>query len=98
MFRTKFEEIEKARILLELPVTASMNQIRNNFKRLIKKWHPDICKENKEYCREMTENLVKAYRTIMDYCREYRYSFEKQEVEHHQSYQEWWNKQFGDLK
>jgi DnaJ-class molecular chaperone len=92
----KYQEITKARELLELPERATMEEIKANYRNLIRKWHPDRRKESKKRCTEMTVKIVDAYRTIIDYCNQYRYSFSEDEVRHHLSNEEWWLERFGD--
>ncbi|MBN2060090.1 MAG: DnaJ domain-containing protein [Deltaproteobacteria bacterium] len=38
---SKFDEISKARKILELPEMATMAEIKSNYRRLLAKWHPD---------------------------------------------------------
>ncbi|MCK9263496.1 MAG: J domain-containing protein [Deltaproteobacteria bacterium] len=92
----RYEEITGARELLELPESATMGEIRANYRRLILKWHPDRCRENPELCREMTEGLIAAYETLVSYCRDYRFSFAEQEVAKYLSGKDWWLRRFGD--
>jgi len=49
----KYEEISAARKILGLPETANMASIKRNYRRLLAKWHPDKCDENREACAEM---------------------------------------------
>ena len=64
----KYDEITRARELLELPERATMDEIKTNYREFINKWHPDKCREGKEKGTEMTARIVSAYRTIIDYC------------------------------
>lgn len=94
--KTKFQQIDEARKTLNLPQRATMEEIKRNYKELINKWHPDKCEADKEICEKMTKKIVKAYEIILDYCRNYKYSFYKLDVEAHISYEEWWHRQFGE--
>ena len=91
----KFETINQARMLLELPESATIDQIKNNYRTLIKQWHPDHCNDSPERCKEMAQKITKAYRIILDYCANYRYSFRKEEVDKYLSEEEWWYKRYG---
>lgn len=91
----KFEEITRARIILELPETATMDDIKFNYRRLIAKWHPDRCTEDETVCREKTHEIIKAYQVIRHYCQNYQFSFKRQEVEKYISHEEWWLRRFG---
>jgi hypothetical protein len=95
-----FETITEARKILELPETATTKQIRENYRRLVKEWHPDkgVIHGDVETLRarqDRTNAILKAYKTISAYCADYRFSFEKQEVEKYMSDLERWHRQFG---
>ena len=90
-----FEEINAARMLLDLPERATMADIKAQYRELIKKWHPDRCKIDKETCKEMTAQIIAAYRLISDYCNNYEFSFSKEEVSNYLSAEEWWYERFG---
>jgi preprotein translocase subunit Sec63 len=90
-----FQEINAARKLLELPENATMEEIKANYRALVQKWHPDRCEGDKERCKEMTARIIAAYRLINDYCRNYKFSFSKEEVGRYVSVEEWWFDRFG---
>ncbi len=92
----KYQKISEARKLLELPETATEDSIKSNFKRLMTRWHPDKCQEDPEICHEMTRKIISAYKTILDYCRHYQYSFSEEAVKRHLSPEQWWFERFGD--
>jgi len=87
----KHQAITNARKILELPESAAMEQIKANYRRLIKKWHPDKCSDKHAICEEMSREITNAYRVILDYCSNYKYSFKKEEVDKHLSEKEWWD-------
>ena len=39
----KYQVITNASTILELPESATMEQIKAHYRKLIKKWHPDSC-------------------------------------------------------
>jgi DnaJ-class molecular chaperone len=95
-----FDQISEARKVLELPEFATLKQIRENYRRLIKEWHPDknIIHTDIDELKAKetrTHEIIRAYKTISAYCANYRYSFEKQEVEKYMSDRERWFRQFG---
>ena len=92
----KYQEITEARKLLELPERATMEEIKANYRKLIRKWHPDRCKKTKKKCTEMTAKIVAAYRIIIAYCNHYKFSFSKEELKNHLSEEEWWLERFGN--
>ena len=91
----KYQIISKARTVLELPESATMEQIKANYRRLIKKWHPDSCAEKHEVCEEMSRKITDAYRITLDYCSNYMYSFKKEDVDKYLSEEEWWYNRYG---
>jgi DnaJ-class molecular chaperone len=92
----KYHQITEARKLLELPERASMKEIKSNYRKLIRKWHPDKCSENSEQCNEMTKKLNAAYNIIITYCNQYKFPFTKEEVKNYSSVEEWWFDRFGN--
>ena len=94
--KNKYRKITEARKILKLSECATMKQIKENYKKLIKEWHPDRSRENKEYCEEMAKKINEAYKAILTYCNNYKYSFSKEEVEKYLPIEEWWLKRFGD--
>lgn len=91
----KYEEITKARRVLELPEFATLKEIKTRYRELLKEWHPDLGKKNKGIRKQKTIEIIKAYKTVTDYCEQYRFSFSKEEVEKYMSPEELWEKQFG---
>ena len=92
----KYQKIYEARKLLELPERATMDEIKTGYRSLIKKWHPDKRNAPDEECAEMTDRIINAYRTILDYCESYKYSFSEKEVKNYLSDEEWWFERFGE--
>jgi len=92
----KYQEITEARKWLELPEKATMGEIKSSYRRLIARWHPDRGHGDKEKCNEMTQKIIKSYKIINNYCKEYKYSFSREEVQNYLSGEEWWVERFGD--
>lgn len=94
----RYNEIKEALEILELPETATLDRIKKNYKKLIKKWHPDKCTDNPEKCKEMTQQINQAFDIIMNYCKGYEYSFRKEDIERQplKNYEDWWHARFGD--
>ncbi|MFW6308795.1 MAG: J domain-containing protein [bacterium] len=75
------EKIYQAAKILNLGEKASLDEIKNAYKNLMKKHHPDnYNKEEKEKVREKVKKINKAYEIIMNYCDNYRYSFQKEQI------------------
>jgi DnaJ-class molecular chaperone len=91
----RFDEIDAARKLLLLPEQATLEEIRAHFRDCLREWHPDKSNHSVEQCTEMTAKIVTAYRTLVDYCHRYKYSFSIDSVKEHLSEEEWWMERFG---
>jgi DnaJ-class molecular chaperone len=91
----KYEEITRALRILGLYESATVKEIKNKYRELLKEWHPDLCMEKEDIRKEKTIEILNAYRIIMNYCEHYRFSFSKEEVEKYISPEELWTKQFG---
>ena len=94
--KNTYEEITGARVLLELPERATFTEIRNNYRKLVKKWHPDSCREDAALCQEMCVRLNSANELLTTYCRQYKFSFTRAEVQNYATGEEWWMDRFGD--
>ncbi len=93
--KSRYEEISAARKILGLSESATMAEIRQRYHHLISRWHPDVCPEKKEICREMAARINEAYKCIRIYCDQYKYSFSRKQVEKSVSPGEWWYNRFG---
>jgi DnaJ-class molecular chaperone len=92
----KYQDIIEAKEVLNLPERASMKEIKTNYRRLLRQWHPDKCKEDIEKCKEMTKKIIAAHKIILLYCDQYKYSFAKEEDDKYLSGEEWWFDRFGN--
>ena len=76
-----FEQIDEARKLLGLDETATLEEIKDAYRHLSLKYHPDRCKDNeKRHCEEMAKKVNHAKDILLAYCANYRYSFKEKEV------------------
>ena len=91
----KYDVIDEARTILGLPETATMDQIRDHYRDLMRQWHPDTCSESSEKCHKEAQKITDAYRVLLDYCQNYRYSFTRDDVNRHLSEEEWYLERFG---
>lgn len=90
-----FEDIQAARMLLDLPERATKEAIKSQYRSLIQQWHPDRCEADAAKCKEMTTRVIAAYRLINNYCKNYKFSFSKKEVSNYLPAEEWWFERFG---
>ena len=70
-----FEQIEEALEILELPKFVTKEDIRRQYRFLAKKHHPDVGGSANDM-----ERLNAAYRLLMKYIEEFRYTFDEDEV------------------
>ncbi len=70
------ENIKKALQILELPPFITQEEIKIQYKKLSKKFHPDLSKNNGEKMSQINQ----AYKILMDYIKNYRYSFDDEEI------------------
>jgi DnaJ-class molecular chaperone len=77
----KYRRIAEARIILGLGEEATRNEIRDAFRELSRKHHPDRLPEKKRAAgREEFEKIVRAREVLERYCDNYRYSFREEEI------------------
>lgn len=75
-----FKQVDEARKILGLG-EASIEEIKNAFRNLALKYHPNRCKEkDKKHCEEMFKRINHAKDIIGSYWANYRYSFKEKEV------------------
>jgi len=76
-----FKEIDHARKILRLGEFASLEEIKEAYRRLSLQYHPDRCThEKKKECEEIFKKITCAYEIITSYCSSYRYSFKDDDV------------------
>lgn len=84
----KFEEIDKARKLLGLAERATAKEIKQAYRRMAFRYHPDSrVKGDKE--EEMMKQLNWAYKLLLDYVANYSYSFTEEDVARIYPYEEY---------
>ncbi|GAB6887588.1 hypothetical protein JCM13304A_10860 [Desulfothermus okinawensis JCM 13304] len=91
-----FSRIKDARKLLNIEEKSSIKEIRENYLKLLKKFHPDTGDGDKDRLREITKDIIDAYNLLMDYCYNYEISFKKEDVERFLKDEEWWFYRFGE--
>ncbi len=85
----------KAKTLLGLRDRVTLKEIKHNYKAMMNKWHPDKHSDTKQ-ATQMSAEINKAYKTIMDYINDYEYSFEEEFIKKKtQTPDEWWRERFN---
>jgi DnaJ-class molecular chaperone len=73
--KSPVENIEDALDILELPKFITREDIRKQYRFLAKKHHPDV-----GGTREKMEALNHAYKLLMKYIEDFRYTFDEDEI------------------
>jgi len=76
-----FKQIDEARKILGLDEEASMEEIKQAFRDLSLKYHPDRAKKkDKRESEEMMKKINHARDIIGSHCANYRFSFKEKDV------------------
>ena len=76
-----FRQIDEARKILGLDQEATLEEIKEAFRALSLKYHPDRCKDkDKKHCEEMIKKINQAKDILLNYCANYKYSFKEKDV------------------
>jgi DnaJ-class molecular chaperone len=73
--KSPVETIEEALDILQLPKLVTREDIRKQYRFLAKKHHPDIGGD-----AQKMEQLNHAYKLLMKYIEEFRYTFDEDEI------------------
>lgn len=77
----RFEDVDEARKTLGLGGTATFEEIKEAYRKLSLRYHPDKCAdEDRRKCEAMFKKINEANRLLMSYCGSYRYSFLEKDV------------------
>lgn len=99
-----FREIDQARKTLGLEEEVTLAEIKEAYRKLAMKYHPDGCKEKRKLmCEKMFKKVNNACETLMFYCISYKFSLKKEEIEEtdinkavdeqvRRFYDDWWGK------
>lgn len=76
-----FNRIDQARKLLGLDEYATAKDIKDAYRKLALKYHPDRCKgKRKKEHEEKLKEIIGAHTVLMNYCAGYKYSFKERDV------------------
>ena len=70
-----FDELQQALRVFGLTDRASLQEIKERHRTLVKRYHPDGGGDDPEHIRRVNE----AYRILQAYCAAYRFSFGREE-------------------
>jgi DnaJ-class molecular chaperone len=75
-----FNEIEEARKMLGLGEAVTLKEIKRAYRTLAHRHHPDKLGGDGGTESETMKKLNWAYKLIMDYCDNYKYSFREEDI------------------
>jgi hypothetical protein len=87
--------LEAAELLgISTPVTLA--QVKEKYRDMMKKWHPDKCHEP-AHCQEMAAQIIIAYETILEYIEDFKFSFTERDVKNNLPIDrhDWWMDMYG---
>ena len=87
-----YTDLQKALRVLGLEERATLKEIKNRHKELVKRFHPDTGNTDKP---EMIQKVNAAYKIVIDYVAVYRFSFAREEF-YEQNPEERLRQQFAD--
>lgn len=71
-----YQELQQALKVLGLPERASLKEIKARHRNLVKRHHPD---RHPDQTLDRIRDINAAYRLLMDFCADYRFSFSQEE-------------------
>ncbi|MBN2000113.1 J domain-containing protein [candidate division KSB1 bacterium] len=98
MTDTFCEKVLHAARLLGINTPLTLAQIKEKYREMLKKWHPDKCGHEVETSKEMTEKIINAYEIITEYLEMYKFSFSEKEIKKNLPIdrREWWEEMYGE--
>jgi preprotein translocase subunit Sec63 len=94
MKKSEWQKIAKARDLLQLEELASLKQIKSAYRRMSKKYHPDL-KAGEEGTSVAMPDINDAYMVLLDYCQNYRFPLTPNKTDQPVEPEDWWMDRFG---
>ena len=96
-----FNEIDETRRLLGLGEAATLKEIKSAYRKLSHRYHPDKHSSTTKRDDSMMKKLNRAYKLLLDYCSDYKYSFREEDIGRTYSYEEhmrkWRDKWFHSI-
>lgn len=93
---SEFEALMKAKTLLGLRDRATLQEIKLQYKSLIRQWHPDKHIDDVETATKMSSKINQAYELILNYCNAFEYPLDEETLKKAtQTPHEWWSERFG---
>lgn len=98
MTNKEWADIKAAAALLGLGEKATLAEIKKAYRRLSKKFHPDVQKGSKQKAGNTSmQELTEAYKTLLHYCAHYSFPLIPGENDQLEG-DDWWFERFGKDK
>ncbi len=95
MNKKKWQAIERARDLFSLDDQATTDEMKQAYRRMCKKYHPDKAQEgDKKKYAEIMHRLTEAYELLMHYTKEYSFPLRPDKDTIYDP-EDWWMHRFG---
>ncbi|MDY0391197.1 MAG: J domain-containing protein [Desulfobulbus oligotrophicus] len=95
----QWQAIERARKVLGLGESATLAEIKRNYRRLSKLHHPDTAEIETAGDSDTMYRITAAYELLLQYCSEYRFPLHREEEEQDAldmyDPEDWWRARFG---
>jgi preprotein translocase subunit Sec63 len=96
-----FDEIDEARRVMGLGEAAMLKEVKSAYRRLAHRHHPDKHGSATEENDVIMKKLNWAYKLLLKYCTDYKYSFKEEDVARTYPYEErmrkWRDKWFNSI-
>ena len=95
MKRNEWAQITAAKEILGLEDYATVQDIKKAYRRMSKKYHPDVAGKNASDMTVSMQQISDAYQLLMQYCKNYRFPLTpggKEEMDA----EDWWFERFGN--
>ncbi|PID72716.1 MAG: molecular chaperone DnaJ [Desulfobulbus propionicus] len=94
----RWQAIDKARKTLQLGEEATLAEIKQAYRSLSKRFHPDHAAGDREHNQEKMYAITAAYDLLMEYCKDYRFPLTSAAQADHDPHdpEDWWMERFGE--
>lgn len=95
----EWQEIEKARDILGLGESATLAEIKAQYRQASKLYHPDTRADRAGVPARQMHQITAAYELLMRYCNDYRFPLRRENAGQEESGiydpEDWWQASFG---
>ena len=94
MTKKEWEKVIQAKNILHLPDTATLAEIKEAYRRMSKKYHPDLAGNLAEENSRVMYEITEAYQILLKYCENYSFPLGKEDNQQLEG-EDWWMDRFG---